>query len=70
MIFDRVSHEREANRLLFRIVHHVARQHAGRPLDEIVTVLQRDLPPAPTLAEEEIRRIAEQISVGRDPSGF
>ncbi|GAA0969312.1 hypothetical protein GCM10009555_016170 [Acrocarpospora macrocephala] len=70
MIIDRVSREREANRLLFRIVHHVAIHHAGRPFDEIVGVLRRELPGSPPLAEEEIRRIAEQISVGRDPSGL
>ncbi|GIH27470.1 hypothetical protein Aph01nite_57800 [Acrocarpospora phusangensis] len=70
MIIDRAAYDREANRLLFRVVHEVAVRHAGRPFDEVVQVLRRDLPGSPSLAEEEIRRIAEQISVGRDPSGL
>jgi hypothetical protein len=32
--------------------------------------LTRQLPPAPGIAVAELRRIAEEISVGRDPSGL
>ncbi|WP_214104586.1 hypothetical protein [Acrocarpospora catenulata] len=70
MIVDQVAREHEANRELFRIVHEVAVRYAGRPLDEIVTVLHRDLPGTPPLSYDEILRIAEQITVGRDPSGL
>ncbi len=70
MIADRVTREREANLILFRIVHDVAVRHAGQPLNEVIPILRRSLPGAPHLDEAEVRRIAEEISVGRDPSGL
>lgn len=70
MIADRVTREREANLILFRIVHDVAIRHAGQPLGEVIPILRRSLPGAPRLDEAEVRRIAEEISVGRDPSGL
>ncbi|WP_067185787.1 hypothetical protein [Microtetraspora niveoalba] len=70
MIADRVTQEREANLTLFRVVHEVALHHAGRPVHEVLPILRRALPVVPGLDEPEVRRIAEQISVGRDPSGL
>ncbi|MEV0972729.1 hypothetical protein [Microtetraspora glauca] len=70
MIADRVTQEHEANLTLFRVVHEVAVRHAGRPFHEVLPILQGSLPPVPGLDEPEVRRIAEQISVGRDPSGL
>lgn len=70
MIVDRVTREREANLGLFRIVHEVAIRHAGQPLHEVIPILRRSLPSVPHLDGTEVRRIAEEISVGRDPSGL
>ncbi|GLX00285.1 hypothetical protein [Microtetraspora sp. NBRC 16547] len=70
MIADRVTQEREANLILFRVVHEVAVRHAGQPFHEVLSILRRALPSVPGLDEPEVRRIAEQISVGRDPSGL
>lgn len=55
---------------LFRAVHGVAGRYAGQPLPVVIDALLRNLPQAPGVAESEIRRIAEEISVGRDPSGL
>jgi len=60
----------EVNRRLFHVVHDVAVAHAGQPADAVAGVLRERLPREAGLAEEEIRRIAEEISVGRDPSGW
>ncbi|TKK90559.1 hypothetical protein FDA94_06095 [Herbidospora galbida] len=70
MIVDRVARERAENQMLFQAVHEVARDHAGGAVDDVVAALLRNLPPAPRLSGDEVRRIAEQISVGRDPSGL
>ncbi|GII28362.1 hypothetical protein [Planotetraspora mira] len=70
MAADRVSREREANMVLFRAVHDVARRHAGEPFHQVVSALASTLPGTPRLDEAELRRIAEEISVGRDPSGL
>jgi len=70
MIADRVTREREANLALFRAVHEVAVRHAGEPFHQVVSVLTNSLPGVPGLDDTEIRRIAEEISVGRDPSGL
>ncbi|MFF4775354.1 hypothetical protein ACFY05_21090 [Microtetraspora fusca] len=70
MIADRVTQEREANLTLFRVVHEVAVRHGGRPFHEVLPILRSALPPVPGLDEPEVRRIAEQIAVGRDPSGL
>ena len=70
MIIDQVTRDHEANRELFRIVHEVAVRWAGHPLNEIVDVLRRELPGTPRLSDDEVLRIAEQIMVGRDPSGW
>ncbi|WP_433220077.1 hypothetical protein [Microtetraspora malaysiensis] len=70
MIADRVTQEREANLTLFRVVHEVAVRHGGRPFHEVLPILRRALPPVPGLDEPEVRRIAEEIAVGRDPSGL
>ncbi|MEV5412295.1 hypothetical protein AB0K60_26105 [Thermopolyspora sp. NPDC052614] len=60
----------QANQALFRAVHEIAADHAGRSVPEVMGVLQRRLSGVPGLDDTEIRRIAEQISVGRDPSGL
>lgn len=62
--------EHEANRLLFRIVHEVAVGHAGADVSQVVAVLRRRLVNVPGLDGHGLRRIAEEISVGRDPSGL
>jgi hypothetical protein len=64
------SDQHQQDIALFRVVHEVARGHAGRPVGEVMGVLRRRLPGAPGLQEGDIRRIAEEISVGRDPSGM
>ncbi|MBO3745934.1 hypothetical protein J5X84_07620 [Streptosporangiaceae bacterium NEAU-GS5] len=69
-IFDQVTAEREATRTLFRIVHDVALEQAGRPVREVVAALRGRLPGTPRLDDIEIIRIAEQISVGLDPTGL
>ncbi|MFI6324589.1 hypothetical protein ACIBG8_44175 [Nonomuraea sp. NPDC050556] len=55
---------------LFRAVHGVAARYAGQPVPVVVDALLRYVPKAPGVAESEILRIAEEISVGRDPSGL
>lgn len=55
---------------LFTTVHEIAQGFAGRPVEEVAEVLLRRLPSAPGIQQEEIRKIAEEISVGRDPSGL
>jgi hypothetical protein len=70
MAADRVSREHEANLVLFRAVHDVALRHAGEPFHQVVSALASTLPGTPHLDEAELRRIAEEISVGRDPSGL
>ncbi|MEW9554598.1 hypothetical protein [Nonomuraea sp. NPDC050783] len=55
---------------LFRAVHGIAGRLAGSPVPVIMKALVRDLPKAPGLEVAELRRIAEEISVGRDPSGL
>ncbi|GAA4575897.1 hypothetical protein [Planotetraspora kaengkrachanensis] len=70
MAADSVSREREANQVLFRAVHDVALRHAGAPFHQVVSALASTLPGTPRLDETELRRIAEEISVGRDPSGL
>ncbi|MER5320586.1 hypothetical protein [Streptosporangium roseum] len=62
--------EHEANRLLFRIVHEVAVGHAGADVSQVLAVLRRRLVNVPGLDGQGLRRIAEEISVGRDPSGL
>jgi hypothetical protein len=69
-ISDRVTVEREATWALFRTVHEVAVEQAGRPVREVVAALRSRLPGTPRLDDIEIIRIAEQISVGLDPSGL
>lgn len=62
--------QHEANLRLFRAVHDIAVAHAGQPVAVVAGVLRERLPREAGLAEAEIRRIAEEISVGRDPSGW
>jgi hypothetical protein len=69
-ISDQVTAEREVTRMLFRTVHDVAVEQAGHPLREVVEALRSRLPGTPQLDDAAILRIAEQISVGRDPSGL
>jgi hypothetical protein len=64
------SDQHQEDLALFRIVHEIALGHAGRPVREVVSVLRQRLGGVPGLDEGEIRRIAEEISVGRDPSGL
>jgi hypothetical protein len=60
----------QSSQSLFRTVHEIASAHAGRPVPEVMGVLRQRLPGVPGLDEVELRRLAEQISVGRDPSGL
>ncbi|GAA3310033.1 MULTISPECIES: hypothetical protein [Nonomuraea] len=55
---------------LFRTVHIIASRFAGQPVPVVMEALTRYLPQAPGISSPEIRRIAEEISVGRDPSGL
>ncbi|SDL11788.1 hypothetical protein [Nonomuraea jiangxiensis] len=55
---------------LFRTVHGIAGRFAGQPVPVVMDALMRQLPKAPGLEAAEIRKIAEEISVGRDPSGL
>lgn len=55
---------------LFRAVHGIAGRLAGHPVPVVMEALMRQLPKAPGLDLAELRRIAEEISVGRDPSGL
>ncbi|HEY9522897.1 MAG TPA: hypothetical protein VIR33_06640 [Thermopolyspora sp.] len=64
------SDQYQQDMALFRVVHEIASRHAGRPVGEVMGVLRRRLPGVPGLDDGEIRRIAEQINVGRDPSGI
>ncbi|WP_285777714.1 hypothetical protein [Microtetraspora sp. NBRC 13810] len=67
---DGVAEERAANLLLFQAVHEVATGYAGRQVPAVLAALRRHLPAAPGLDAAELLRIAEEISVGRDPSGI
>ncbi|GIH75082.1 hypothetical protein [Planobispora longispora] len=60
----------DAERALFRIVHEVAVEYAGAAVPEVVAVLRRRLGGVPGLDGPDLRRVAEEISVGRDPSGL
>ncbi|GAA4515487.1 MULTISPECIES: hypothetical protein [Nonomuraea] len=60
-------HDEEA---LFRTVHGIAGRFAGQPVPVVIDALLRQLPQAPGFTGADIRRIAEEISVGRDPSGL
>jgi hypothetical protein len=61
---------RDTEETLFRTVHGIAGRLAGQPVPVVVEALTRQLPRVPGLDAREIRRIAEEISVGRDPSGL
>jgi hypothetical protein len=60
----------DTDEALFRTVHVIAGRLAGQPVPVVIDALLRQLPRAPGLEAPEIRRIAEEISVGRDPSGL
>ncbi|GGO79373.1 hypothetical protein [Nonomuraea cavernae] len=60
----------DTDEALFRAVHGIAGRLAGQPVPVVMGVLLSQLPEAPGLEAPEIRRIAEEISVGRDPSGL
>lgn len=60
----------DTDRTLFLTVHGIAGQLAGQPVPVVMDALMRQLPKAPGIDAAEIRRIAEEISVGRDPSGL
>ncbi|MBB5130878.1 hypothetical protein HNP84_000566 [Thermocatellispora tengchongensis] len=62
--------EHEANMALFRVVHEIATRFAGRPVPVVLAELRARVPAAPGLDGGELLRIAEEISVGRDPSGL
>ncbi|MFJ2028242.1 hypothetical protein [Streptosporangium sp. NPDC087985] len=66
----RTDAEHEANRVLFRTVHEIAVGYAGAAVPQVIAVLRRRLVDVPGLDEQGLRRIAEEISVGRDPSGL
>jgi hypothetical protein len=65
-----INHEHEANLVLFRVVHELAVGLAGRPVPVVLGALRARLPRLPGLTETELLRIAEEISIGRDPSGL
>ena len=58
----------DTDEALFRTVHGIAGRLAGQPVPVVIDALLSQLPKAPGLEAPEIRRIAEEISVGRDPS--
>ncbi|MFD1541636.1 hypothetical protein [Nonomuraea guangzhouensis] len=60
----------DTDEALFRAVHGIAGRLAGQPVPVVMDALMRQLPKAPGLDLAELRRIAEEISVGRDPSGL
>jgi hypothetical protein len=60
----------DTDEALFRAVHGIAGRLAGEPVPVVLDALVRQLPKAPGLDAAELRRIAEEISVGRDPSGL
>ncbi|MDP9863763.1 MULTISPECIES: hypothetical protein [Streptosporangium] len=62
--------DRDAERALFRTVHEVAVGYAGVEVSQVFDVLRRRLVGVPGLDDHGLRRIAEEISVGRDPSGL
>ncbi len=66
----RANNDHEANRALFWIVHEVATRHAGADVSLVMAVLRGRLAGVPGMDEYGLRRIAEEISVGRDPSGL
>ncbi|GAA0383416.1 hypothetical protein GCM10009530_37820 [Microbispora corallina] len=70
MTIDRATRAHEDNQTLFRAVHEVAVRHGGQPFHQVVAALTRTLPREPHLGADEVRRIAEEISLGRDPSGL
>ncbi|MBP2708645.1 hypothetical protein JOL79_33225 [Microbispora sp. RL4-1S] len=67
---DRATRQHEDNLSLFRAVHDVAIRHRGEPFPQVMAALAARLPGAPRLTGDEVRRIAEEISLGRDPSGL
>lgn len=66
----RTDGEHEANRALFGTVHEVAVRYAGAEVSQVMAVLRGRLVGVPGMDDHGIRRIAEEISVGRDPSGL
>ncbi|NUR85566.1 MAG: hypothetical protein HOY71_15915 [Nonomuraea sp.] len=60
----------DTDEALFRTVHGIAGRLAGQPVHVVMEALLRHLPNAPGITGAEVRRIAEEISVGRDPSGL
>ncbi|GAA4054924.1 hypothetical protein [Nonomuraea soli] len=60
----------DTDQALFLAVHGIAARYAGQPVPVVMRALADHLPAAPGIAFDEIRRIAEEISVGRDPSGL
>jgi hypothetical protein len=62
--------EHEANQMLFQVVHEVATGLAGRPAPSVFAALRGRVPRAPGLDDGELMRIAQEISIGRDPSGL
>ncbi|HUR07133.1 MAG TPA: hypothetical protein VM347_31625 [Nonomuraea sp.] len=60
----------DTDEALFRAVHGIAGRLAGQPVPVVMDTLMRQLPKAPGLDVAQLRRIAEEISVGRDPSGL
>lgn len=65
-----INREHEANIVLFQVVHELAARLAGRPVPVVLEALRARLPDVPGLTEVELVRIAEEVSVGRDPSGL
>ncbi|MEV7008806.1 hypothetical protein [Streptosporangium sp. NPDC051022] len=66
----RANGEHEANRALFGTVHEIAVGYAGADVSLVATVLRGRLAGVPGMDDLGIRWIAEEISVGRDPSGL
>ncbi|GAA3076148.1 hypothetical protein [Streptosporangium carneum] len=66
----RANGEHEANRALFGVVHEVAVGYAGADVPLVMAVLRRRLSGVPGMDDHGLRRIAEEINVGRDPSGL
>jgi hypothetical protein len=66
----RADGEHEANRALFGVVHEVAVRYAGADVPRVTAVLRGLLAGVPGMDEHGLRLIAQEISVGRDPSGL
>ncbi|MCG5220194.1 hypothetical protein [Streptosporangium sp. KLBMP 9127] len=62
--------EHEVNQALFRVVNEIATDLAGRPVPRVFAALRDQVPTAAGLHNGELLQIAQEISIGRNPSGL